>query len=110
LKCGNGGLQGEQRQKRFRNREFSARARGVEYRPVHNQIILSVTKASAVTVLLLARSDGDESALEQVLPVIEAELRRLAQPAFLVNGGGFGLSGRSSTKLWLLRKLSGDQS
>lgn len=32
-----------------------------------------------VTVLLRAWSDGDEAALEQLLPLVEAELRRLAR-------------------------------
>jgi hypothetical protein len=71
---------------------------------------LSVTKVSAVTALLRARRDGDESALERVLPLIEAELRRLAQPPLFVKGGSFGSCGRRSTKLWLLRRLSGDES
>ena len=33
----------------------------------------------AVTVLLRAWSDGDESALDRLLPLVEAELRRLAR-------------------------------
>ena len=36
-------------------------------------------QAPAVTVLLRAWSSGDETALEQLLPLIEAELRRLAR-------------------------------
>ena len=32
-----------------------------------------------VTILLRAWSDGDETALEQLLPIVEAELRRLAR-------------------------------
>jgi len=32
-----------------------------------------------VTVLLRAWSDGDEASLEQLLPIVEAELRRLAR-------------------------------
>jgi RNA polymerase sigma-70 factor, ECF subfamily len=35
--------------------------------------------SSEVTVLLRAWSDGDEAALEQLLPLVEAELRRLAR-------------------------------
>jgi RNA polymerase sigma-70 factor (ECF subfamily) len=35
--------------------------------------------AGDVTVLLRAWSDGDEAALEQLLPIVEAELRRLAR-------------------------------
>src|SRR4029077_16241788 len=35
--------------------------------------------SSQVTVLLRAWSDGNEAALEQLLPLVEAELRRLAR-------------------------------
>ena len=35
--------------------------------------------SSRVTVLLRAWSDGDETALEQLLPLVETELRRLAR-------------------------------
>jgi RNA polymerase sigma-70 factor, ECF subfamily len=35
--------------------------------------------SSQVTVLLRAWSDGDEAAFEQLLPLVEAELRRLAR-------------------------------
>ena len=35
--------------------------------------------SSQVTVLLRAWSDGDDAALEQLLPLVEAELRRLAR-------------------------------
>ena len=35
--------------------------------------------ASQVTTLLRAWSDGDEAALEELLPLVEAELRRLAR-------------------------------
>lgn len=35
--------------------------------------------ASQVTVLLRAWSDGDEAALEELLPLVEGELRRLAR-------------------------------
>lgn len=36
-------------------------------------------KPSEVTQLLLAWSDGDETALERLMPLVEAELRRLAR-------------------------------
>lgn len=44
-------------------------------------LTLSMTDAAAGTVtgLLRAWSDGDESALERLLPLVEAELRRLAR-------------------------------
>jgi len=35
--------------------------------------------SNEVTLLLRAWSDGDEAALEQLLPLVEAELRRLAR-------------------------------
>jgi RNA polymerase sigma factor (TIGR02999 family) len=38
-----------------------------------------VTTSKAVTRLLRAWGDGDEAALEQLLPLVEAELRRLAR-------------------------------
>ncbi|SRR6266542_3403651 len=37
------------------------------------------TPAPGVTELLLAWSDGDDDALEQLVPLVEAELRRLAR-------------------------------
>jgi RNA polymerase sigma-70 factor (ECF subfamily) len=37
------------------------------------------TESSQVTVLLRAWSDGSEAALEELLPLVEAELRRLAR-------------------------------
>ena len=40
---------------------------------------LETPAPGAVTVLLLAWSDGDESALDRLLPLVEAELRRLAR-------------------------------
>jgi len=40
---------------------------------------VTTPQAPAVTVLLRAWSSGDETALEQLLPLIEAELRRLAR-------------------------------
>ena len=40
---------------------------------------MTTPQAPAVTVLLRAWSSGDETALEQLLPLIEAELRRLAR-------------------------------
>ena len=110
---------------RFRaRRDASGPAdRGVEYRPVHNQNTLSAIKASAVTALLVARSDGDESALEQLMPLVEAKLRRLPrkyikrercqcllQPSLLANGGVLGSIAWRPAKLWLLRELSGDRS
>jgi len=38
-----------------------------------------IASTKAVTRLLRAWSDGDETALEQLLPLVEAELRRLAR-------------------------------
>jgi hypothetical protein len=59
------------------------------------------TRARAVTELLRAWSDGDDLALEQLVPLVEAELRRLAraymkrerpghtlQATALINDGG----------------------
>jgi hypothetical protein len=39
---------------------------------------LGDTSPAAVTELLRAWRDGDDGALEQLLPLVEAELRRLA--------------------------------
>jgi RNA polymerase sigma-70 factor, ECF subfamily len=40
---------------------------------------LATTSPAAVTELLLAWSDGDNGALERLVPLVEAELRRLAR-------------------------------
>jgi RNA polymerase sigma factor (TIGR02999 family) len=40
---------------------------------------LAIPLAAAVTDLLRAWSDGDDGALEQLMPLVEAELRRLAR-------------------------------
>ena len=40
---------------------------------------MTATSPEAVTTLLRAWSDGDDGALEQLLPLVEAELRRLAR-------------------------------
>jgi RNA polymerase sigma factor (TIGR02999 family) len=40
---------------------------------------LAIPSAAAVTELLRAWSDGDDRALEQLMPLVEAELRRLAR-------------------------------
>jgi len=40
---------------------------------------LATSSPGAVTALLRAWSDGDDGALEQLLPLVEAELRRLAR-------------------------------
>jgi RNA polymerase sigma-70 factor (ECF subfamily) len=42
-------------------------------------IVMTTPPAPAVTELLRAWSDGDDSALERLLPLVEAELRRLAR-------------------------------
>ena len=41
--------------------------------------LLASTPPAAVTELLLAWSDGDNGALERLVPLVEAELRRLAR-------------------------------
>ena len=40
---------------------------------------MASTSPAAVTELLLAWSDGDNGALERLVPLVEAELRRLAR-------------------------------
>ena len=40
---------------------------------------MAIPSSAAVTQLLRAWSDGDEKALERLLPLVEAELRRLAR-------------------------------
>ena len=40
---------------------------------------MTTAAPGAVTELLRAWSDGDEGALEQLVPLVEAELRRLAR-------------------------------
>jgi hypothetical protein len=84
-----------------------------------------------VTQLLRAWSGGDERALEQLLPLVETELRRLARAYMAPERGGAGAArvtfteslplardpmldldpvalNRRPAKLWLLRALEGE--
>jgi RNA polymerase sigma factor (TIGR02999 family) len=45
----------------------------------HPKGILTTSSPGGVTALLKAWSDGNEAALEQLIPLVEAELRRLAR-------------------------------
>jgi RNA polymerase sigma factor (TIGR02999 family) len=82
VKCGNAGQLGEHRQKRARNGRFlecGPDACGVESAPVIRLGNVATASPGAVTELLRAWSDGDERALERLVPLVEAELRRLAR-------------------------------
>ena len=78
LECGNAGPQGEHRQNVSRSQRFipSSRSRIGRYYAVE---VLPPSSPRAVTELLRAWSDGDDDALEQLMPLVEAELRRLAR-------------------------------
>ena len=52
---------------------------------------MTIPSAPAVTQLLLAWSDGDEAALERLLPLVEAELRVLARRYMARERGGHTL-------------------
>jgi RNA polymerase sigma factor (TIGR02999 family) len=79
LECGNAGLQGEHHRKCSRNVGFSAEqpVEDVQYCPIEKG--LETPLPGAVTALLRAWRDGDDGALEQLTPLVEAELRRLAR-------------------------------
>jgi hypothetical protein len=84
LECENACLEGEHRQKRARNRRSSElRSTGHAGRRMcgspHIGGVVATSSPGAVTELLRAWSDGDEGALERLLPLVEAELRRLAR-------------------------------
>ena len=61
---------------------------GVELRGPYSGGRLAASSPGQVTELLRTWRDGDQQALAQLMPLVEAELRRLA-------------------KLWLLRELEG---
>ncbi len=69
LECANAGLEGEHCRK------------CVILQPVEGYCSerLATPSPGAVTELLRAWSDGDDGALEQLMPLVEAELRRLAR-------------------------------
>jgi RNA polymerase sigma factor (TIGR02999 family) len=79
LECGNAGLQGEHPKKCSRNVGFSADppVDDVQYCRIEKD--LETPLPGAVTALLRAWRDGDDDALEQLTPLVEAELRRLAR-------------------------------
>ena len=52
---------------------------------------MTIPSPPAVTQLLRAWSDGDENALERLLPLVEAELRRLARGYMARERGGHTL-------------------
>jgi RNA polymerase sigma factor (TIGR02999 family) len=52
---------------------------------------LAIPSAAGVTALLRAWSDGDDGALEQLMPLVEAELRRLARTYMSRERGGHTL-------------------
>src|SRR6185436_13234573 len=70
MECGNAGGMGEHREKRRRNRGSWGHTARRD---------LDTPSPGAVTELLHAWSDGDDGALERLLPLMEAELRRLAR-------------------------------
>ena len=74
MECGNAGRRGEDREKSAeKSRDTAARDVGTP-------------SPGAVTELLRAWSDGDDGALEQLMPLVEAELRRLARATWAANG------------------------
>jgi RNA polymerase sigma factor (TIGR02999 family) len=79
LECGNGDRQGEHPRKRSRNRRFSAHRLVGNVRYCAIEKVLDTPVPGAVTELLRAWGDGDDRALEQLTPLVEAELRRLAR-------------------------------
>jgi RNA polymerase sigma factor (TIGR02999 family) len=80
LECGNAGLQDEYSRKRSgngRTRRRPARGECAILPPIEK--VLETRSPGAVTALLRAWGDGDDGALEQLTPLVEAELRRLAR-------------------------------
>jgi len=77
--CGNGGRHGEHPQECSRNVGFSPgqAVEDVQYCRIEKGLETPVT--GAVTALLRAWGEGDDGALEQLTPLVEAELRRLAR-------------------------------
>jgi RNA polymerase sigma-70 factor, ECF subfamily len=74
--CGNGGPQGEHEDE---GSEMEVRSRLFVCNTAHIQEGQATRSPGAVTELLRAWGDGDEGALEQLTPLVEAELRRLAR-------------------------------
>jgi RNA polymerase sigma-70 factor (ECF subfamily) len=79
LECGNGGRQGEHPRKRSGKRRFSADRLVESVRYCAIERVLDTPLPGAVTELLRAWGDGDDGALEQLTPLVEVELRRLAR-------------------------------
>jgi RNA polymerase sigma-70 factor (ECF subfamily) len=79
LECANDTPQGEHPQKHSTNDGFSADSpvEDVQYWPIEKGLVTPLP--GAVTALLRAWGDGDDGALEQLTPLVEAELRRLAR-------------------------------
>src|SRR5262245_13614629 len=82
--CGNAGWRGEDRQKRAQTR-----VRWGRFRTRRGHV--TTPSPPAVTELLRAWSGGDEAALEQLLPLVQAELRRLARGYMARERGGHTL-------------------
>ena len=77
LECGIAGRQGEYPRKRSGNRRTQPWS-DVRYCP-QSKRVLETGSPGAVTELLRAWGNGDDDALEQLTPLVEAELRRLAR-------------------------------
>jgi RNA polymerase sigma factor (TIGR02999 family) len=73
--CGNRGPQGERRDAK----KALSRTRQVLCETAPIRQVLATPSPGAVTELLRAWRDGDDGALEQLTPLVEAELRRLAR-------------------------------
>jgi RNA polymerase sigma factor (TIGR02999 family) len=81
--CGNAGRRGEDRQKLEQKR--------VRWGLPNTEGHVTTPAAPAVTRLLQAWGEGDESALERLLPLVEGELRRLARAYMARERGGHTL-------------------
>jgi len=77
MECGNAGLEGEHPQKTGRISSVLTPSPGGMSHTAPKE--LAAPSPGAVTELLRAWSDGDDGALERLLPLVEAELRRLAR-------------------------------
>jgi len=71
----------ERDEKRSINLLFSYTERLGAYnqRPKRRTVVTSIPQSHEVTNLLLAWNDGDQSALDRLVPLVQSELRRLAR-------------------------------
>ena len=82
--AGTVGVQGQHREKQAENVARTPRRASLVGRRIRRRVhtvekTLPTPSPGAVTELLRAWSDGDDGALERLMPLVEAELRRLAR-------------------------------